>query len=220
VNGAIPGVTLNLSSTTAAGAPATVTVASNPDGLKAKLNAVVTAYNGVIDAVHSAAGFGTAQATVSALAGDSMLRTLTSRMADAVHGVVGTGQYNTLSTLGVSLDATGHMSLDSDKLSAALQADPDAVANVIAGPSNGNGAIDVLRDVVKAFDQSGTGLFASRQTSLTSSLKDLGTRIDTEQSRLDDYAAQLRTQFTKLDTTMSGNNQSMSYLTSFFSSGG
>lgn len=216
VQGAIPGVTLNLTSTTTS--PTTVQVASNPQGLKDKLNSVVTAYNAVIDAVHSAAGFGTAQATVSALAGDSMLRSLTDRMSDATRTMVGTGTYNTLSAIGVSLDADGHMSLDESKLDDALQADPNAVASVIAGPNNGDGAVDVLRDVVKAFDQSGTGLLATRETSMTNDLKDLGDRIDTEQSRLDDYATQLRAQFTALDTTMSGTNQDMSYLTSFFGS--
>ena len=220
VVGAIPGVTLNLTATTATNSPVTVQVASDPNGLKNKLNAIVTAYNGVVDAVHSAAGFGTAKASVTALAGDSMLRSLTNRMSDAVGTMVGSGRYNTLGTLGVRLDASGHMSLDEDKLATALQADPNAVANVIAGPTSGSGAVDVLRDVVKAFDQSGTGIFASRETSLTSSAKGLGARIDTEQARLDDYAAQLRAQFTALDTTMSSANQSMSYLTSFFAKSG
>jgi flagellar hook-associated protein 2 len=214
VQGAIPGVTLNLTATT--DSPATVQIASDPQGLKDKLNSVVTAYNAVIDAVHSAAGFGTSQATVSALAGDSMLRSLTDRMSDAVRTMVGSGQYSTLNSIGVSLDADGHMSLDEDKLNTALQADPNAVANVIAGPNDGNGAVDVLRDVVKSFDQSGTGLLAGRETSLTANLKDLGDRINTEQARLDDYATQLRAQFTALDTTMSSTNQDMSYLTSFF----
>lgn len=220
VTGAIPGVTLNLTQTTATNSPVTVQVASDPNGLKNRLNAIVTAYNGVIDAVHSAAGFGTAKASVTALAGDSMLRSLTNRMSDAVGTTVGSGRYNTLGTLGLSLDASGHMSLNEDKLSSALAADPNAVANVIAGPTNGSGAVDVLRDIVKAFAQSGTGIFASRETSLTSSAKALGARIDTEQARLDDYAAQLRAQFTALDTTMSSANQSMSYLTSFFAKSG
>jgi flagellar hook-associated protein 2 len=214
VQGAIPGVTLNLTSTTTS--PTTVQIASDPQGLKDKLNSVVTAYNAVIDAVHSAAGFGTSQATVSALSGDSMLRSLTDRMSDAVRTLVGTGQYNTMNSIGVSLDADGHMALDEGKLDQALQADPNAVANVIAGPNNGDGAVDVLRDVVKAFDQSGTGLLATRETALTADLSDLGDRINTEQARLDDYATQLRAQFTALDTTMSGTNQDMSYLTSFF----
>src|SRR4051794_16624161 len=131
VTGAIPGVTLTLTQTTATNSPVTVQVASDPAGLKNRLNAIVTAYNGVIDAVHSAAGFGSAKATVKALAGDSMLRSLTNRMSDAVSTLVGTGRYNTLGTLGVSLDASGHMSLNEDKLATALQADPNAVANVI-----------------------------------------------------------------------------------------
>lgn len=214
IQGAIPGVTLNLTQKTTS--PTTVQVATDANGLKNKLQSVVTAYNAVIDSVHSAAGFGTQAASVTALTGDSMLRSLTDRMSNAIGTVVGSGQYQTLGSIGLSLDATGHMQLDSDKLDTALQNDPNAVAKVIAGPNDGDGAVDVLRDVVKSFDQSGTGLFATRQTSLTTQLTDLGDQINTEQSRLDDYAAQLRAQFTALDTTMSGTNQDMSYLSSFF----
>jgi flagellar hook-associated protein 2 len=217
VVGAIPGVTLNLTSTTTT--PATVQIATDPTGLQSKLNAVVSAYNAVIDAVHSAAGFGTTQASVSALAGDSMLRSLTDQMSDAVGTVVGNGQYQTLGSIGVSLDTNGHMVLDQDKLSTALQTDPNAVAKVIAGPTDGSGAVNMLENVVTAFDESGTGLFATRQTDLTSELSDLGDEIDTEQQRLDDYADQLRAQFTALDTSMSATNQQMSYLTSFFGTG-
>ena len=214
IQGAIPGVTLNLTQKTTS--PTTVQVATDANGLQNKLQSIVTAYNAVIDAVHSAAGFGTQAASVTGLKGDSMLRSLTDRMSNAIGTVVGNGQYQTLGSIGLSLDATGHMQLDSSKLSTALQTDPNAVAKVIAGPNDGDGAVDVLRDVVKSFDQSGTGLFATRQTSITSQVTDLGDRINTEQARLDDYAAQLRAQFTALDTTMSGNNQNMSYLSSFF----
>jgi flagellar hook-associated protein 2 len=214
IQGAIPGVTLNLTQKTTT--PTTVQIATDPNGLKTKLQSIVTAYNAVIDAVHSAAGFGSTQASVAGLAGDSMLRSLTDRMSGAMSTLVGNGQYQTLGSIGLSLDATGHMQLDSDKLSTALQNDPNAVASVIAGPNDGDGAVDVLRDVVKSFDQSGTGIFATRQTSITTQLGDLGDRINTEQARLDDYAAQLRAQFTALDTTMSATNQNMSYLSSFF----
>ncbi|HTQ03414.1 MAG TPA: flagellar filament capping protein FliD [Polyangiaceae bacterium] len=214
ISGAIPGVTLNLTSPTTT--PTTVQIASDPTGLQNKLTAVVNAYNAVIDAVHNAAGFGTTPAAVTGLAGDSMLRSLTDQMSNAIGTVVGNGQYQTLGSIGVSLDTNGHMSLDTDKLSTALQNDPNAVAAVIAGPTDGTGAVNVLENVVNTFNQTGTGLFASRETSMQQDLTDLGSEIDTEQQRLNDYADQLKAQFTQLDTLMSGTSQDMSYLSSFF----
>ena len=216
VVGAIGGVTLNLTATTPAGSPATVKIASDPDGLKNKLNSVVTAYNAVIDMVHNVSGFGSAKASVDGLAGDSLLRSLTQRMSSAVGTQVGTGTYQTLGSIGVSLDRDGHMSVDSTKLNTALAADSAGVANVIAGPDSTTGAIDVLRDVVKAFSQVGTGSIAQRQTSLTSRIKDTNARADREQVRLDAYAAALRKQFTALDSLMSSSTQNSNYLANFF----
>jgi flagellar hook-associated protein 2 len=214
--GAIGGVTLNLTATTPVGTPATVKVASDPDGLKNKLNSVVTAYNAVIDMVHNSAGFGTTKAQVDGLAGDSLLRSLTARMSSAIGTQVGAGNYQTLGSIGVSLDRTGHMSLDTEKLNKALAADPAGVANVIAGPDSTTGAVDVLRDVVKAFGQASSGLIAQRQTSLTSRIKTANERADREQDRLDAYAAALRKQFTALDTLMSKSTQNSNYLANFF----
>jgi flagellar hook-associated protein 2 len=170
----------------------------------------------VVDAVHSAAGFGSAKAGVSALAADSMLRSLTERMSSAVGTVVGTGTYQTLGSIGVSLDMTGHMSVDSDKLSAALAKDPSAISNVIAGPTNGTGAADVLRDLVKTFDSLGTGLIATKQTALTASTNDLNARILREQDRLNAYADSLRKQFTALDTSSAATTRDANFLTNFF----
>jgi flagellar hook-associated protein 2 len=220
VVGAVAGVTLNLTALTASGSPATVKVDSDPDGLKTKLASVVTAYNAVVDMVHTASGFGAQKASVDALAGDSLLRSLTTRMSSAVGTPVGTGAYQTLGSLGISLDRTGHMSLDADKLKKALDADPAAVAKVIAGPEAGTGAgtgaADVLRDVVKAFTAASTGGIAARQTSIASRIKDTNASADREQDRLDAYAAALRKQFTALDTYMSSSNQNSTYLANFF----
>jgi len=216
VIGAISGVTLNLTATTAAGSPSTVKVDTDPNGLKNKLSSVVSAYNAVVDMVHNLAGFGSTKASVDGLAGDSLLRSLTSRMSNAVGTQVGNGTYQTLGSIGVSLDRDGHMSLDSDKLNKALAADPSGVANVIAGPDSTTGAVDVLRDVVKAFGLAGTGAIAQRQTSLASRIKDTNARADKEQARLDAYADALRKQFTALDTLMSQSSQNQSYLSNFF----
>ena len=151
--------------------------------------------------MHSASGFGSTKASVSTLAGDSLLRSLTQRMSTAVGTVVGTGAYQTLGSLGIKLDMSGHMSLDSTKLSAALQADPNAVATVIAGATDGNGA---------------AGMIAARQTSLTTRSRNLTDRIAREQDRLDQYADSLRKQFTALDSISSANATNSAYLTNYF----
>lgn len=217
VAGAIPGVTLTLTAKTTTAA--SVKVDSDPKGLATKLNAVVSAYNAVVDMVHTVSGFGTQKASVDALAGDSLLRSLTNRMSGALGTQVGSGTYSTLGSVGVKLDRDGHMSLDQTKLEDALAKDPAAVAKVIAGPEAGTGAgtgvADLLRDVVKAFAGAG-GSISDKQTGLAARLKSTNERVDREQDRLDAYATALRKQFTALDSKMSTANQNSTYLSNFF----
>ena len=217
VVGAISGVTLNLTATTSA--PAVVKVDSDPKGLETKLNAVVSAYNAVVDMVHTVSGFGTQKASVDALAGDSLLRSLTNRMSGALGTQVGTGALSTMGAIGVKLDRDGHLSLDQTKFEDALQKDPAQVAKLIAGPEAGTGAgkgvADLLRDVVKAFGGVG-GTIADKQSGLATRLKSTNDRVNREQDRLDAYAAALRKQFTALDGIMNKTGQDSTYLSNFF----
>ncbi|HEY3497024.1 MAG TPA: flagellar filament capping protein FliD [Polyangiaceae bacterium] len=213
VVGVIPGVTLNLTDTTPSGA-VTVKIENDPEGLKKKLTSVIDAYNAVVDSVHTAAGFGSIKASEKELAGDSLLRSMSNRMSSALStAVTGSGQYTTLASLGVSLGRDGKLSMDGTKLDAALTANPSAVASVIAGTdSGGNGAADLLRNVVTAFTATGTGLLASRQSTLDARAKSMTSRIDREQDRLDRYADALRKAFTVMDGTVAANNAQRSYL--------
>jgi len=209
VSGAIQGVTLALTQTTTA--PVTVEVKSDPEGLKKKLTSVVDAYNAVIDNVHTIAGFGSTKGTEKGLIGDPLLRSIANRMSSSVSQVIGSGTYSTLGSLGVQIGRDGKLTLDATKLDKALAADPSAVAKVIGGTDTSSGAADVLRDVVTAFTQSGTGLIASRQETMNSRSKALKQRIDSEEERLARYADALRKQFTVMDGTVAANNANASY---------
>jgi flagellar hook-associated protein 2 len=213
--GAMPGVTLNLTATTTD--TVTVKVATDTTALSRQMTSVVDAYNAVIDTVHSAAGFGATKAGEKALAGDSMLRSLESRMLSALGQVVGSsGAYRTMGAIGVALGKDGRLSLDATKLTKALTEDPASVAAVIAGGSSGNGAADILRDVVTAFGQTGSGLLALRKETLDSRSKALTERISREESRLTRYADQLRKQFSAMDSVVGANAADTSYLTKLY----
>jgi flagellar hook-associated protein 2 len=209
ISGAIQGVTLALTQITTS--PVTVEVKSDPEGLKKKLTAVVDAYNAVIDNIHTVAGFGATKGSQKELVGDPLLRSITNRMSSSVTQVIGSGTYSSLGSLGVQLGRDGKLTLDAAKLDKALSADPAAVAKVIGGTDSTSGAADVLRDVVTAFTQSGTGLIASRQETLNSRSKTLKQRIDNEEERLQRYADALRKQFSVMDGIVAENNTKVGY---------
>lgn len=212
VSGAIAGVTLNLGELTSA--PVTVKVDADPAALKTKLETFVTAYNAVINKVHGAAGFGSTTATNPILAGDSMLRTLTNRLTNAMLTTVsGAGTYQMLGSIGVNLAKDGTLTLDSAKLDKALSTDAESVASVLAGASGDDGAMDVLAKTVDTFNETGTGLIATHKETLESRATALDDRITREQQHLDWYAEMLRKQFSSMDGSVASSNWTTDYLT-------
>jgi flagellar hook-associated protein 2 len=212
VVGAIRGVTLALTAETTDAV--TVSVDSDPDSLKTKLTALVDAYNGVIGKVKDLAGNGTTPAKDKLLAGDSTLRSIASRLSSALQTIGGSGTYGTLSSIGLSLDKTGKLALDSTKLTKAITADADGVSKLLAGTGiAAGGVMGAMSSAVDAFTRLGTGLLVGRNDALTSRTKSLQTRIDSEEVRINRYADQLRKQFTAMDTQVASWNNQAAYLT-------
>jgi flagellar hook-associated protein 2 len=219
ISGAVAGVTLTLTDVTTS--PVNVETKTDPSALKTKAQAVVDAYNAVVKKVQSTAGYGSTKASNAMLAGDSLLRSLTSKMSSATTTVVDTGtSYSTLNSLGISLTRDGQLSLDSAKFTAAATANPDAVTKVLAGTSSKDGIMDVMSSVVDMFSHSGTGLLANKRTTMEANAKRMEARATKEQDRLDNYRAQLEKQFAAMDTAVSSSNSTSAYLTALSNSSG
>ncbi len=216
VVGAIQGVTLALSAPTTT--PVDVTVASNPTGLETKIQAIVTAYNSVLSKINNAAGHGATKAGNSVLASDSTLRGITNRLSSTLQTVAGTGKYNTLGSVGLSLQKDGTLALDSSKLEAALSADPSSVATLFAGNGSTTGVMTSLSKAITAYNQTGTGLLTQHTSNLQDRITGYTDNINREQDRLDQYQALLQKEFTQMDTTVTSNNSDLSYLTNLYAS--
>ena len=214
VTGAIRGVTLALTNTSTD--PINVTVDSDPDSLKTKLNALVDAYNGVVGKVKDLAGSASAKPKDALLAGDSTLRSVVTRLSSALQTVVGgTGNYTSLGSVGLSVDRSGKLSLDSAKFDKAMAADSASVTKLLSGTDGGTkGVMDIVSSAVDDFTRLGTGRLVTRSEGLTATAKRMQSRIDSEETRINRYAEQLRKQFTQMDTAVAAYKNQSSYLTS------
>jgi flagellar hook-associated protein 2 len=217
VVGAIQGVTLALTAETTA--PVDVTVASDTQGLASKIQSVVTAYNSVLSKINTAAGHGSTKATNSELASDSTLRGITNRLSTTLQTVSGSAKYNTLASVGLSLQKDGTLALDTGKLSAALGSDPGAVTTLFAGNGSTAGVMSSLSNAIKVYNRTGTGLLVAHKTELQSRATGMTDRINREQDRLDAYQTQLQKQFTAMDTSVTSNNSDLNYLVQLYSNG-
>jgi flagellar hook-associated protein 2 len=215
--GAISGVTLAVKETTTS--PLRVEIAADPEGMKKKLDDAVSAYNAVIKKIHGVAGFGTTKGSVAALQGDSALRSVTSKMNALGSQVFGSGKYQTLRSVGLSLNNDGTMTLDATKLTDAMTNDPTAVSKVLAGDDNAGGFMDALRDLAGSVTQTDRGGLALRKEALEARQKSLTEAADREEARLSRYAETLRKQFTQMDTTVATYNAQLGSLSSLYSKG-
>ena len=204
VSGVIPGVTLAL---TKEGSTSTVTVESDPDSLKKKVQAFVSAYNDVVNSGHTLAGYGTTKASVKELAGDSAIRTTLDRLARIISTpVTGTsGKYTTLGSVGLATDRDGKLKLDETKLTSALAADPASVAKLFVEDS-AIGATGAMKSFLSAVDQLAQNEGSTLKTRLDV-LSKLSTRLEDDiaagDRRLEIYEIQLRERFAQLEVMVS-----------------
>lgn len=136
----IPGVTLTLNDV--ATDPVTVRVSQDTAATVEAVQAFVDAYNEVMDLIAQYTDYDPETKTSGGLTGDSTLLGVERQLKTLVasRGVGLSGRYRTFADVGISTGAIGSavgttdaLTLDQDKLKAALEENPNAVADLFAG---------------------------------------------------------------------------------------
>lgn len=137
INDVIPGATIKLLSGTAASpGVTTLSIAQNTDSIVQSVNTFASAYNAIQDFVTSQNVFTPPTSTTTGTAGnspplfgDSTLSQIQNQLAQTLTAVSGS---TTLESIGVTLDQKGHLNVDSNALTQALQANPNVVQNLFS----------------------------------------------------------------------------------------
>lgn len=209
ISGAIPGVTLAVTAETTESAR--VTVATDTAELQADVQKVVDSFNMIISGIHVAAGFGDLEASNEVLSGDYALRTISDRLGSTIYGLAsGSGSFNMLAQVGLSLNSSGKLSLDAQKLTEAVSKDAAGVAALLAEKM---ASLDTLVDDMR---DSESGVFALRQEALSSEIDELESRAEKEEAWLDRYGEQLRKRFTQMDVVVGSQMTNIDQLLSIF----
>jgi flagellar hook-associated protein 2 len=208
VEDVIPGVTLELSGSTA-GQTATVDVAADTSTVSAKLTALVAAYNALATNMSALGGASADGTQAGPLVGDSTLRALQRHLGgmfgDTVETDLEGNPFSSLVSIGLHTDQTGKASLDSTALNAALgesEAGVEALVSAFA---------DKLGTTLDAF-QGSDGIFSVRTTQLNTELKNIDRRRADAEVRLQGIQDRMRAQFTALDSLVSQFQSTSSYL--------
>ena len=212
IDNAIPGLTITASSIQAATDPDTsVTVSNDTSALTTKLNSFVTAFNRVAGSVASQLTYNASASTQSALFGDSTLRSLQGALNSFASQTFGTMHLN---DLGLSLDKDGLMSLDSTKLTTALQANPDAMTNLFVT----GGFAKSVSAMSKMYSEAGDGILVTKSAGMTDRNKLLQDSIDQIEQNATALQTRLQDQFTQMEAALSTMQSQSSYITQMLSS--
>ena len=218
VTNAIPGVSLALTKPTTS--PATVTIASNTSAVSTQLQTFVTAYNALVSAGHTDAGYGTVTATNALLQGDSAIRSSLDQLAQLVSGQIpgSSGSYTTLAAVGLNLNADGTMSFNQTSFDAAMQADPAGVQKLFVTDAN-NGSTGVMGSInaaISSLTDPGTGAISAELNSFASRNTQLGSQIAALQIQVTNYQTELQKEFTAMNTQLAQYKNESSALTQAF----
>lgn len=226
VSDVIPGVTFNLR------APSTevtsLDVARDTSGLKDKLNAIVTAYNDANDLLKEVVNPKSTLDTYGAtLVSDSTARMVKQQLRGMMTAASSTpgAKVSALWQVGISVDETGKMALDSTKLDSALSNNFDDVVLALTGNRNvsgGTGAVpsgvfgDAISKINKLVATDGPLLSQSnnadkQNTQYKADLEKLQKRMDTLLQRytkqfaaMDSLVGQINSQKTSLKSSFDG----------------
>lgn len=210
VSGALAGVTLTLKATTTA--PVALTVAADTSGVKPKLQALVDAYNGLSAVIKEQGGYDAVAKKGGVLIGDPALRGVQNQLrralADPLPGA--TGAAKSASDIGLSLDGSGKLTLDSAKFDALLGGDRGALAGVLQGD---DGLVERLSGVVDGYLSASGGILKARTDGLNRRLTDITDQREQLVARLETLQKRYLAQFNALDGLLSQIQSTGNFLT-------
>jgi len=218
----VPGLNITVNQVTAAATPVTVTVSSDTEGMKKKIQAFMDAYNGLNDALASSTKYDAESKAAGVLQGDSTTVGMTNSLRSVVSGTVagGADTLKRLSDMGIQIQKGGKLTFgttasDKTKLDAALK-DPESMSKMFAavgtdGQPDTQGLAARMKDFTrKALEFDGT--FDTKSKSLQELKKSNGKSQDRINDQADSLEKRLREQYASLDKKMSGYSALSAYM--------
>lgn len=215
------GVTLNLTKTNT-GSPETLSVVKDNQPMTDAIQAFVDAYNSLQTTIANQTKYtavdqgSTSQDSSNGdLLGDGTLRNIQTRLRSMLSTNQGTGDLSTLSQLGITQDVTGKLTVDSTKLSKALDEKSVDVVSFLSGDGKTTGFATQTSSLLK--DMLGTdGSVQNATAGINKTLKNLSDEYDRVNAQITATMARYKTQFTSLSQLVSQMDQTGSYLTQQF----
>lgn len=212
VEGAIQGITLNLSE---AGATSTVSVEQDSEAIREQVTAFVDDFNTLKDTITSLTAFDEETGQSAGLNADAATRAVERELRQTISSVVGGDGFSVLSDVGISLQVDGKLEIDEDQLDSIVANQPDQLASFFAGNSEEGGMAGQVASSLENLVGTG-GRLENAVDSSERRYASLEDRFVTTESRIEQTVERYRTQFQAMDGMVAQMNQTSAYLTQQF----
>lgn len=216
VEGALQGVTLTVS---AVGDTQTLVVERDTAAMRSAVTGFVDAYNSLAITMSGLASFNSETKVAGELLGDSVVRSVQSRLRGVIASGGEDGAYKALSDVGISLQLDGKLKIDSDKLDKVVSGDAAALSAFFAGAAGSTATDDGLAGQLASSLKdmlSGDGALARATEGLKESNKGLDERYLRMESSVNATVERYRKQFAQLDLLIANMNSTSSYISQQF----
>ncbi|BBD98906.1 flagellar hook protein [Sphingobium amiense] len=215
IDGAIPYLRIGIAKVSEPGTSVTLSMTQPTAGLSDLLKEFVSAYNTLSKALATATSKGTDSSNAGVLNGVSAVRDMQRQLAALTSTpLASTGTFRTLADIGITTNRDGTLTLDSTRLAAAMEADPEGVTNMV-NPKTATAAnpglsklMDDVRDNIEQ-DNGSLKLLQKRYQDLAKGFTDQLTKLDTQMSS---YEEQLTKIYAAMDTRLAALKATQSYL--------
>jgi len=183
----------------------------NNSGVRSNVENFVEKYNELLDLTNALGQVG--DSGIGPLAGDAMLRGVTSKLRQSLSTSFesGTNSFLSLAQIGVTSDRYGKLSVDTTILNDALDEDPSAIEQFFVGSDDADGFARSLKTLTDFYTES-DGIIQNRIESKQTQLERLDDdRIDFDR-KMESLEARLLAQYNAMDLLVANLNSTSSYI--------
>ncbi|TDP89662.1 flagellar hook-associated protein 2 [Halanaerobium saccharolyticum] len=219
---AVDGVTFNISADAEINSTATISVAKDTGKATDAVQAFVDQYNSVMNFLDGKTEYDEEEEKGAVLQGDSTAMRLQTRVRSLVSSKIkDTGDFKTLSSVGIEIDRDGVMSFDKSKFTEALDQSSEEVMSIFNGESETDGFDGMAVRMDSYLDQlmqSNTGLIPRRLDFYDTRIDSLNDDIEDVERKVEITRERYVEQFAAMESAISEMNQQMSWMQSQLSS--
>ncbi len=198
----IDGVSLSVNKVHAANDSAlTLTVDQDKSATKGKAQSFVDAFNALMTSFDSLTASGSDSSARGALAGDSSVRAIESRLNALLRTDFGG---NSLINFGISADRNGKLTIDAARFEAAVAKNPEGFEALFTGKDN---LLESIDKTVASYTSNTNGMLKNRMDTLDLNLRRIDEQFENLQQQYDTYYSRYLKQYTSMMQTMQSMEQ-------------